>query len=201
MIELYSGTPGSGKSLNACRIANEYFKKGLPVITNYDLNFYGKAGSKNFFYLRIYNNELTPDKLVKIHEIYKIRKKKKVREEEILLILDEAQLLFNTRDWNDGLRREWISFFSQHRKLGYHIILIAQFDLMLDKQIRALIEYEHIHRKVKNIGLQGEFVNFLLGGDAFVDVLYFKSMRMKLGSKFFSGNRSLYNMYNSYTKF
>lgn len=39
MIELYSGTPGSGKSLNACNIAREYYKKGRPVITNYDINF------------------------------------------------------------------------------------------------------------------------------------------------------------------
>ena len=37
-------------------------------------------------------------------------------------------------------------FFSQHRKLGYRVILVAQFSEMIDKQIRALIEYEYIHR-------------------------------------------------------
>ena len=36
------------------------------------------------------------------------------------------------------------------------MILIAQFDRMLDRQIRSVIEYEHIHRKVKNIGVWGK---------------------------------------------
>ena len=41
------------------------------------------------------------------------------------------------------------SHFSQHRKLGYRVILIAQFDRMLDRQIRSVLEYEYIHRKVR----------------------------------------------------
>lgn len=201
MIELYSGTPGSGKSLNACNIAREYYKKGRPVITNYDIKFFGKPGRGKGFHLRVYNEDYTPQLLYRISEVYGKRLGRKPHEEEILLILDEAQLLFNTRNWNDGTRKGWVSFFTQHRKLGYHIVLIAQFDLMLDKQIRALIEYEHVHRKVKNIGYAGKLVNILLGGAGFVDVCIYKPMNMKLGSKFISAKQELFEMYNSYTTF
>ena len=35
------------------------------------------------------------------------------------------------------------------------MILIAQFDKMVDRQFRALFEYEYVHRKVSNFGVVG----------------------------------------------
>ena len=46
----------------------------------------------------------------------------------------------NCRDFGRKDRNAWVTFFSQHRKLGFNIILITQSDRMLDKQIRSLVE-------------------------------------------------------------
>ena len=83
-------------------------------------------------------------------------------EDQILLVIDESQLIFNARDWQKAGREKWLSFFSQHRKYGYHIILVAQFDRMIDRQIRSLIEYEYVHRKVGNYGIKGRALHRLL---------------------------------------
>ena len=83
-------------------------------------------------------------------------------EDSILLIIDEAQMLFNPRDWNAKDRIEWLKFFQVHRHFGFSIILVSQSDMMLDKQIRALIEYEEIHRKVSNYGIRGYLLMLLM---------------------------------------
>ena len=152
MINLYSGTPGSGKSLHVAQDIKWYLEHNKPVITN----FYFKANlckcKKYGGFLFIPNDELTVDKLIDFSELYKEeRKKDNLEEESILLVIDECQILFNAREWNNIYRKDWVSFFSQHRKLGYKIVLVAQYSEMIDKQIRALIEYEYIHRKVSNM--------------------------------------------------
>ena len=80
-----------------------------------------------------------------------------MREGEIRLFIDECAVYFNARNWNDSKRKDWIKFFhSQHRKLGYDVYLVTQFDSMVDKQVRALVEYEFKHRKLNNVGWVGK---------------------------------------------
>ena len=104
---------------------------------------------------------------------------RRVREGEILLVIDEAQLLFNSREWVKSDRAEWCSFFTQHRKLGYEVVLVAQFDRMLDRQIRSLIEYEWIHRKVSNFGNKGKIMSLFCGGRLFVAVKVWYPLKEK----------------------
>ena len=132
------------------------------------------------------NKQITPEFLIFFSEKYRqLRKWHSVPEEHILLVIDEAQLLFNAREWNKGNRASWISFFTQHRKLGYRVIMIAQFDRMLDRQIRSVIEYEHIHRKVKNVGRWGMIFNVVAGGGLHVDVKLYKPLNEKISSEWF----------------
>lgn len=203
MIELYTGTPGSGKSLHLAEKMKDWMSRWKsPVIAN----FYFKADLVNIKgfggYLYIDNNYLTPDFLIWFSEYYKEKKKiRRVPEESILLVIDECQLLFNARSWNDKSRAGWISFFSQHRKLGYRIILVAQFAEMIDKQIRALIEYEYIHRKVKNIGMGGKIFNIVSGGGLHVAVKIYRPLNEKVGTEFFKADKRLFALYDSYTRF
>lgn len=203
MIELYSGTPGSGKSLHtAAQIKKWVHYLRSPVIANFSFNSVACSPRGYGSLLIVDNNQLTPDFLIAFSEKYKsIRKWQSIPEEHILLVIDEAQILFNAREWQKGNRASWISFFTQHRKLGYKVILIAQFDRMLDRQIRSVIEYEHIHRKVKNIGRGGFLVSFLSGGQLHVDVKIYKPLNEKVSSEFFKGSKSLYALYDSYTRF
>lgn len=203
MIELYSGTPGSGKSLHLADVMSRWLNHWkAPVIANFTFNAAACRPRGWGSFLEVSNSQLTPDLLEYFSDTYKrLRGWQSVPEEHILLVIDEAQLLFNAREWNKGDRASWISFFTQHRKLGYRVILVAQFDRMLDRQIRSVIEYEHIHRKVKNIGKGGFLFSLVAGGGLHVDVKIYKPLNEKVEANFFKGNKYLYSLYDSYTRF
>lgn len=200
MIDLYTGTPGSGKSLHIAEKIQGWIRHGYPVIGNFGFKSFprGKFGG----YMLIENDRLTPERLLTISEKYKKEKGwDKMKENQILLVIDECQLLFNARDWGQKNRKEWVWFFSQHRKLGYDIVMACQFDLMLDKQVRALVEYEYIHRKVSNIGIGGKLISLLFGGNLHVVVKVYKPLNMKVGTDFVKAKWDLYECYDTYKMF
>lgn len=199
MIYLYSGTPGSGKSLHQAEDIYWILKAGKPVLANFEVNvdFIKTKHLGEFYYI---NNEiLKPEILIRYSQIY--FRDHDFKEGTIRLFIDECQLLFNAREWNIKGRKEWLSFFTQHRKYGYDIYLVAQFDRMIDRQIRSLIEYEVIHRKVKNFGRWGTIFNFLAGGNLFVAVYMWYPMKERLRSEFYKGNKKYFEIYNTYTLF
>lgn len=200
MIYLYSGTPGSGKSLDiahriywALRTGNKY------VICNFNVNLDSikHCHKDNFVYID--NSKMNPDVLMKISKEY--FKNHKFKEGKIFLIIDECQLLFNAREWNTKGRAEWLSFYTQHRKLGFDVFLVAQFDQMIDKQIRSLIEYQYIHRKVSNFGFGGKLINAFAGGKLFVSVKVWYPLGEKIGSEFFKASKKYYSIYDTYNTF
>lgn len=203
MIELYTGTPGSGKSLHVVQVMENWMRiKGAPVIGNFGFRASAIKSSKWGSYLEISNDKLDPDLMLYFSDRYKdLRGWSRVPEEHILLVIDEAAIIFNARAWNTKNRKGWISFFTQHRKAGFRIIMIAQFDLMIDKQIRALIEYEWIHRKIANIGKAGKFINVAGGGGLHAAVKIYRPLNEKVGSEWIRGNDYLYCLYDSYTRF
>ena len=201
MITLYSGTPGSGKSLHlASRLYHWVQFKKAPIIGNFACDFSGIKNPKGS-YLYIDNAFLTPEKLIMFSQNYAECVGRHVKEGEILLVIDECQIMFNARDWGQKDRNAWCSFFTQHRKLGYEIVLVAQFDRMLDRQIRSLIEYEWIHRKVSNFGIQGKILSLFCGGKLFVAVKVWYPMKEKVGSEFYIYKRKYADIYNTYALF
>lgn len=161
MISLYSGTPGSGKSVHAAKeIAIRLRRENAVVLGNFYFNTKAVKKGKGT-YLYVPNHRLDPDRLLKFSRRLSRHLGRRLREGEVRIYIDEAQLLFNSREYASTSRRAWLSFFSQHRHYGFDIILMAQFDRMLDRQIRGLIEYEHVHRKIANAGAMGAFVSFL----------------------------------------
>lgn len=193
MISLYSGTPGSGKSLHCARTIQNWSRLGHPVIANFPVNLkkYKRAA---FIYCP--NEKLSPDFLIQLSRNF--FGSKPIKEGSILLVIDECQLVFNAREWQQSGRAKWLSFFTQHRHYGYDIILIAQFDRMVDRQIRSLIEYEYIHRKMSNFGWQGKALSLVFGGKTFISVKRWYPLRQRLGSEIFHARKSLYSIYDSY---
>lgn len=202
MIFLYSGTPGSGKSLHQAIDLYWWLHNGHPCICNFDLNLdnikvRNREKIGEFYYI---NNEvLKPELLIAYSQIY--FKTHKFKEGAIRLYLDEAQIMLNARDWAKKGRKEWLSFFTQHRKYGYDIYLVAQFDRMIDRQIRSLIEYEIIHRKVKNFGKWGFLFNLAGGGSLFVAVKMWYPLKERISSEFFRGNNKYFELYNTLNTF
>ena len=183
MISLYSGTPGSGKSLYAAYVIWSRLMAGRRVIGNFAINYdaFGKRADKaRRFYTWMDNSELSPKNLQAFaeenHEVG--------REGQTLIIIDECSVMFNSRDITRSDRMAWITFFQQHRKLGYDVILIAQQDRMIDRQIRGFIEVEYKYRNIKRYKLFGWFLSLLFGG-FFVRVQLWYGMRLKDNAEFF----------------
>ena len=201
MIQLFTGTPGSGKSLHMAKEIYHYAnrKKDTLIICNFDIVTEKFKYPERFIFLE--NQELnSPQKVIDIAmEYFKEHERK---ENSIILFIDESQLLFNSRDWNIKGRSDWLSFFTQHRKLGFMVILTAQFDLMLDKQIRSLIEYETIHRKVTNYGLAGVLMQlFAFGQPLFIAVEKWYSINERTGITFFLARKKYYSLYDTFNTF
>lgn len=197
-IFLYTGTPGSGKSLHMAKDITWAVRMGRPVIANFDVNTSRfRNGGESFTYMS--NEDMTCEALETYAREY--FKDHKFSEGAIKLYIDECQIRFNSRDWrNSG---DWVKrFFTQHRKLGYDVILVCQHHEMLDKQIRAVIEYEVHHRKVNNVGLFGKIVGMLaLNHAVCVAVTTWYGQKMRLGAEWFIGMTRDYRIYDTYKIF
>lgn len=141
MITLYEGVPGSGKSLYAAGQILDQLSLGHLVICNYPFVVPSKKKYRRGALVTCTNQDLTVDFLKRWYNIWlKFRCGGEPREHQIFLVIDESGTVFNPRDWQSSGRREWLSFFAQHRKLMFDVVLIAQQDIMLDKQIRGCID-------------------------------------------------------------
>jgi zona occludens toxin (predicted ATPase) len=150
MIKIFTGTPGSGKSYNMAREIRRALRRGKNVISTVpiDIKFVSKNGRiKIGNYKHIPINEISPEKLFE----FMVNHHEKGKESQTKVFIDECQIIFNSRNWNQNGRMEWILFFTCHRHLGFNIYLITQNDGFVDKQIRPLIEIEVKHKKVSNM--------------------------------------------------
>jgi zona occludens toxin (predicted ATPase) len=198
MVKFYSGTPRSGKSYHVAQDIYYKLRNGGNVIStvNIDTKKISKNGRR-----RIGDFVYVPIMELDIKFLYRYAQRhKKGKEGQTLLVIDECQIIFNTRDCQDKdirkNRMEWILFFSRHGHLGYNVILISQHDRLIDRQIRAMFEYEFKHRKVNNYGLL-----FLLPFTYFVVIEYWYSSRLRIGNQFVRFKRSVAEIYDSYTMY
>jgi len=198
MIWLYTGTPGSGKSLHAAKDIVKRLRRGGGLICNFPINeqYIKKAKSRVTYWD---NSEFSPQKLTQ----YALEHHKIGKENQTLIVIDEAQILFNCRDFGVKGRNDWVKFMSLHRHLGFNLILITQCDRMIDKQIRALVEYEVRHRKLNNRGFGGMLIS-LTFKSWFVAIEYWYGMKgesAKLGMSFYCYSRRYGRIYDSYRMF
>lgn len=203
MIYLYTGTPGSGKSYHLAKEIFFLLRKGRNIIANFFFDSGRIRGRKKGYFFQKDNFEITPEWLLDFARLaHEKDRRGKVKEHQTYLVIDECQLLFNARSWNAAGRDRWTSFFTQHRKYGFEIILVTQFDRLIDRQIRSLVEYEYRHRKVNNYGTFGLFLSLLtLGKPLFVCVEYWYGAKEKTGISFFVLRKKYYSLYDSYKIF
>lgn len=198
MIFLYSGTPGSCKSMHQAELIYDLLSQGQCVLANYNIKTNLIPHYKGTFYqYDIFS--LKPAYLKQFSRSW--FKDHKFHEGSLNLFIDEAQLIFNSREWGRSDRQEWLEFFTQHRKYGYDVFMISQSDKMLDKQIRALIEYETIHRKLSSGGLWSKIFSVLFGGGTYVCVKVWYPMKMQIGKSFHHVRAKYYRLYDSYMDF
>lgn len=196
MVTLYTGTPGSGKSLHLISLILRVLGWGRDVICNFPITFTEKERQKGydkrFFYKT--NEEITVNFLLE-HAIDRDYFEKK-KESQCLVIIDESGGRFNSRDYGNKDRSQWIDFFSQHRKAGFDFILVAQQDRMIDRQIRGFVETEKVHRKINNFG---PFQ--VLPFPVFVCIEYWYVAKQRVGSEFFLYRKRIAERYDSFKMF
>lgn len=193
-IYLYTGTPGSGKSLHMAKKIYWDVKLKRPTICNFDINTAMFKDARSF--TKVENNELTPEYLMKYAQKYFLTQK--FKEGTIKLFIDEAQVIFGNRDWRAKDRQSWITFFQLHRKFGYDVYIVAQNHEMIDKQIRSLVEYQVMHRKLNNSGLVGFLASVVfLGHPVVCAVESWYGMRMRLSSEWMIGTKKYYELYDT----
>ena len=195
MVTVYSGTPGSGKSLHCANSILFYLKHGHRVICNFPVNenIIKKKYRKNFLYL--------PDSELKPHYLFEYAKAfhKPNKEDQTYIIIDEAQRLFPI-DRVYELRKEWEQFFQLHRHYGYSIILVTQNLSYINKGIRIQTEYEVKHRKINNYGIGGLILT-LLHIPLFVGLTYWQGTKERIYSDFFLYHRKYGKFYNTFSNF
>ena len=209
MIVVYTGTPGSSKTLHAVHdIRYALTKPGgpdQPVIANFDINRDVPLRRMDAFHY-FDNRKITPRMLTDFADDFWANGGARFQEDYLLLVLDECQLIFNARSWQDkgrgrgDSRLDWLEFLSQHRKYGYKIILITQSSKMIDNQFRMLIDLEVNHRAFKNFGFFGSLVDALPIGDWFFWVKTLYQTREPLGLRVYRRTRRDSVLYDSYAR-
>jgi hypothetical protein len=157
-VELMQGYTGSGKSLMAMRKVRQHLIEGGVVGLNFRL-------TEDWAYIMaadhprvlkglmsyedcvesLYNRCFfvgRPETLETLVEHYTgscVGYAKKRRERKILVVIDEAQLYLNTRDYRQNA--PWVQLFTQHRKMGLDLILLAHHINFIDNQARHLISF------------------------------------------------------------
>lgn len=209
-VYFFSGKPGSGKSLHAAQMIDEWVRRGKNVITNFPINEHfwdkRKAKGKNVgIVISCSNDEILKygvKGLVGFSDQFHSRNKEgQMIERQTLVILDECQTLFNSRSWNIKGRSDWVILFSQHRKFGFEFLLISQEKTFVDKQIRAQFQWEYEHRNIKNFKTLGFILAMLCGGNFFVVVVRSMDVGKKDHAEFKGSSKKYYKLYDSYRIF
>lgn len=198
MITFFSGTPSSGKSYEAVQRVLTALRFKKHVICNFPMKFTDKEikrGYQERFHF-VPNNEFTIEMLL----IYAIDNNmiQKKQENQVLVVYDEAGGKYNPKAPRADLA-EWIDFFSQHAKIGFNIILVAQSRAMLDRQVYAMLEYEVKHRKINRFGPL--FLLSIFGITIFSSIEYWAQVREKVGVDFIIYRKSVAEHYDRFRMF
>ena len=171
MIYLVSGPPGNGKSYKAIREIRQALEQGKVVAGNVQLapNWPEKMARHSWpLWIRRFKRRHfiahAADRYHYSEDLSELASLRvcfcgadpddpddwcKCREGRALMVLDEGHNWMNARSWSAEDRKEIVRFFSQHRKHGWDILLIAQHPEMIDKQVRNLVEYNVFMRNLK----------------------------------------------------
>lgn len=179
MIYIITGKPGSGKTFFTSLDIRFWLREGYIVLSNIvvyplTIRFLGKTlysdvrdFEEKYFYL---NEDF------EVEELLYFSKEKlgnKIIEGKIKLVLDEVLTLITRRQYvEQGLKKKFIRFLTQHRKYGYDVYMISQSIKDIDGIIRSLVDinikYMYVHEVipfVPKVNLRLKYVKSLNNND------------------------------------
>lgn len=191
MISVYTGFPGSGKSLHAVERIYHNVKSQCYVCSNIMLDAY----KDNPYY--IYHDFLWWQDVANVQQLAEQHISDKY---PLLFILDEAQVLFDSRQWSEKGRMPWNIFFSMHRHYKCNFILITQSIDNLDRRIRANVEYRYQHINVKHATRVTHFLFGLFPDFIFLANRFYGSSKECIGSDWIVCRKKYTRLYNTYDR-
>jgi len=195
MITFYSGTPGSGKSFHMAKDIRFKLLMGRNVICseNINTNKISKNGKKHIgHFVHKPLEEMSPEYFYR----YAYEKHTKGKEHQTTIIMDECHRIFNPREYGRKDRKDWLVFFSEHRHIGYDIIMVSQNDRQIDRQIRSQFEHEIKHRKFNNMFMLGFMFPTMF---ICIERYYGNNLIIQKNVMFYK--KRIANIYDSYAKF
>lgn len=197
MIYAICGTPGSFKSCYAVQnFVLPALKKGRMVYTNieglspahiatyYDLD--PIEVEQNLQILgRVYDDD------GKWHEdVDKIRRFYEDLPINALVIIDEAQNYFSSRDFKEGFSADLIPWLTKHRHLGNDVVWITQNIESVDITFRRNTHLTYALRRAENLGMKNAAFNYIFDR-ADLD-------RRHLARKMYRPDPTIFKLYSSY---
>lgn len=107
-----------------------------------------------------------------------------------LLVLDEAQNYYGSRDWDTKEAKELIPYLTKHRHLGHDVIIITQSLDSVDVTVRRLVALTYNVKRAENIGLKSAAIVFVYDR-ANIDFA-------PLGKTLFKYDKTIFRVYASY---
>lgn len=197
MIYAICGTPGSYKSA----YANEKFllpalRQGRHVYTNmegleptYIAVFFDldpvEVSEHLHFLGRVYDDD---GNYVEDPEL--VRRFYVDLPENALVIIDETQNYYNSRDFKEGYSNDLIPWLTKHRHLGNDVVWITQSLESVDITFRRNTALTYSLRRMEHLGLKNRSIIYIFDR-ANLDVRY-------LARKTYSPNPDIFKIYSSY---
>lgn len=228
MITFYSGTPGSGKSYHLAKLMFTLLRyNDVNIIANFEINLdvvgltrlgwwkhcitehtdgkikfkkYNKRPLKGRFYYWN-NSQITVENLLLFAQQNHKKRRKNVDQAQTIVLIDESGIVFNCRNFGDNNRQKWCNFFAKHRHFNFDFILACQFDRQVDRQIRCCVEYEKVHRKLKNYKFLGWLFSTLAGGNIFIVAEKWYSNHFPIGNQLIRYSARIAALYDTLRDF
>lgn len=187
-VYLAAGIPGAGKSLYAIQ---EWIipalKKGRKVYTNIDGLSHDRIAaifdmSPMDVNLKLFTWEPT--------DIQKIRQFYTDVEIGALVVIDEAQNYFGSRDWDTKEAKDLIPWLTKQRHLGVDVLFITQSVDSVDITIRRLAALTYLLKRMEHLGFDLKTLVYIYDRC--------NLERKHFATKIFSFNKAIFMCYSSY---
>jgi len=187
-VSVYEGLPGSGKSYDAVRKVLSNLELKRRVITNIDGMQKESQRLTIQHYLDLDDNEI--DKLLIYLDDDKIQKFWEYTTTGDLVVVDEAQNFFNSRDWQKDSNRQIGKWASEHRKSGNDVIFITQDMVHIESSVRRVVEWVYRYKKLNMFGgaVQKKYIRFV----------YYGQNSEPLGKKVCTYDSKIFKCYSSF---
>lgn len=165
MIIFYEGVPGSGKSYDSVVKIIANLKRKRTVYTNVEglddplcKEMIKSLTNLDDYEIEKYLHILTKEQTFKFWEVVTPGS---------LVVIDEMQKYFNSRDWQKEENRKCADWCSTHRHEGYDAVFLTQRIEKVDTQVRTLTEWTYRYKKVNFLGglVNKSYVCFAYSGD------------------------------------